>query len=72
MSFDCQDAYYSCWVFPPQRKYLRFMFENQLYEFTALPNGLSSAPRFFTKIMKIALAHFGKAGEVTISGYLTR
>ena len=37
-------------VFPPHRKYLRYMFENQLYEFTALPSGLSSAPRFLTKI----------------------
>ena len=68
--FDCQDAYYSCSVFPPHTKYLRFIFENQLHKFTALPNGLSSAPRFFTKIMKIALVHLRKAGKVTISGYL--
>ena len=54
MSFDFSDAYYSCSVFYPHRKYLRFMFEGQLYEFTCLPNELSSAPRFFTKIMKVA------------------
>ena len=70
MSFDFSDAYYSCSVFPPHRKYLRFMFEGQLYEFTCLPNGLSTAPRFFTKIMKVALAHLHEKGEVTISGYL--
>ena len=61
LSFDFSDAYYSCSVFssppPPHRKFLRFTFENQLYEFTCLPNGLSPAPRFFTKIMKVALAH---------------
>ena len=70
MSFDFSDAYYSCSVFYPHRKYLRFMFEGQLYEFTCLPNGLSSAPRFFTKIMKVALAHLRESVGVTISGYL--
>lgn len=70
MSFDFSDAYYSCSVFPPHRKYLRFMFEGKLYEFTCLPNGLSSAPRFFTKIMKVALAYLREKGGVTISGYL--
>ena len=70
MSFGCQDAYHSCSVFPPHRKYLRFNFQGQLYEFTALQNGLSSAPRFFTKIMKIALSYLREAGKVTISGYL--
>ena len=57
LSFDFSDAYYSCRVFPPHRKFLRFLFEGELYEFTCLPNGLSCAPRFFTKIMRVALAH---------------
>ena len=70
MSFDFSDAYYSCSIFPPHRKYLRFLFEGNLYEFTSLPNGLSSAPRFFTKIMKIALTHLRKKAGITISGYL--
>ena len=47
LSFDVSDAYYSYKVFKPHRKYLRLMFEGILYEFTCLPNGLSSAPRFF-------------------------
>ena len=47
MSFDFSDAYNSCSVFPPQRKYLRFFLEGKLYEYTCLPNGLSSAPRLF-------------------------
>ena len=70
LSFDFSDAYYSCGVFPPHRKYLRFLFEGVLYEFTCLPNGLTSAPRFFTKIMKVALSHLRKSYGVTISGYL--
>ena len=70
MKFDFADAYYSCNVFPPNRKYLRFSFDRQLYEFTSLPTGLSSAPRFFTKIMKVALAHILEQGNITLSGFL--
>ena len=70
MSYDFSDAYYSCSVFPPHRKYLRFTFEGELYEFTCLANGLSSAPRIFTKMMKVALSHLREEYGVTISGYL--
>ena len=70
MSFDFQDAYYSCSIFEPHRKYLRFMFDGQLYEFCALPNGLSSGPRIFTKLVKVALTHLRIEHDVTISAYL--
>ena len=70
LSFDFSDAYYSCSIFPPHRKYLKFTFGGELFEFTCLPNGLSSAPRFFTKIMKVALSHLRSVFGVTISGYL--
>jgi hypothetical protein len=51
---DLKDAYYSVPIFSEHRigKFLRFNFEGTLYEFTCLPNGLSSAPRIFTKLMK--------------------
>ena len=70
VSFDFSYAYYSCSIFPPCRRYLRFTFEGRLYEFTCLPNGLSSTTRFFTKIMKVALSHFIEYMDITISGYL--
>ena len=70
MSFDFQDAYYSCSIFEPHRKYLRFMVDGQLYEFCALPNGLSSGPRIFTKLVKVALTHLRLEHDVTISAYL--
>ena len=70
ISFDFSDAYYSCRIFPPHRKYLRFVFADQLYEFTCLPNGLTSAPRFFTKIMKVAHSHLREKHAMTVSGYL--
>jgi hypothetical protein len=49
---DLKDAYYSVPIFSEHRKFLRFNFEYTLYEFTCLPNGLSSAPRVFTKLLK--------------------
>ncbi|CAM4558259.1 unnamed protein product [Leuciscus chuanchicus] len=38
------------------RRYLRFAFEGQTYQYTVLPFGLSLAPRTFTKCMDAALA----------------
>ncbi|PFX22060.1 Gag-Pol polyprotein [Stylophora pistillata] len=49
---DLKDAYYSVPIVTDHRKYLRFIFKNNLYEFTCLPTGLSSVPRSFTKLMK--------------------
>jgi hypothetical protein len=44
-SIDFTDAYYSLAIAQKHRKYLRFEFDGDLYEFTCLPNGLSSGPR---------------------------
>ena len=49
---DLKDAYYSVSIAEEHRHYLRFVFMNQLVEYVALPNGLASAPRLFTKLMK--------------------
>ena len=51
-SIDFKQAYYCLGIFKPHRKYLRFFFKGQKYESTCLPNGLSSGPRDFTKLMK--------------------
>ena len=45
-------AYYSVSISPESQKYLKFKVGCQLYKFITLPNGLSSAPRIFTKLMK--------------------
>ena len=55
-SVDLKDAYYSVKVDEKFRKYLRFWWEGQLYQFTCLPNGLSSAPRLFTNIITFQVA----------------
>ena len=43
-SIDMNDAYYPIPVKSEDRKYLRFKWEDQFYEFTCLPNGLLCAP----------------------------
>ena len=68
-SLDLKDAYYSVAVQPTHRKYLRFMWNNVLYQFTCLPNGLSSCPRKFTKLLNPPLASLHKKGHV-ISSYI--
>lgn len=52
-SVDLRKAYYSVSVHPTSRKYLRFVWNKQLYQYCGLPNGLSSAPRIFTRLMKV-------------------
>ena len=38
-----------------------------LYQFSCLPNGLSSAPRIFTKILKPVFAHLRSLGHIYMS-----
>ena len=51
------------------QKYLKFQFAGQLRKFVSLSNGLTSAPRPFTKIMKPVFAALHKEGH-DIMGYL--
>ena len=54
---DLKDAYFTVPKHDDYSKYLRFCWNGMLYEFLALPFGLSSAPRIFTKIMKPVIAY---------------
>jgi len=66
---DIRDAYYSVNIRPSNRCYLRFLWRNSCLQYTCLPNGLSSAPRIFTKIMKVPLAFLRERGHI-VSGYI--
>ena len=68
-SIDLQDAYYSVPIHPSSRKYLRFFWNGELWQYKALPNGLSSAPRLFTKLLKPVFATLHEQGH-TVLGYL--
>jgi len=51
-SVDLEKAYYSVAIHSNSRKYFRFVWKDTLYQYRALPNGLCSAPRVFTRLMK--------------------
>ena len=42
---------------PQSRKYLRFVYEDQIYQFTTLPFGMPLSPWIFTKLMDIIASH---------------
>ena len=68
-SIDLSDAYFCVNVRPEFRKYLRFIWDDQLYQFTCLPQGLSSSPRLYTKIMKVAISYL-RERNIIISNYI--
>ena len=47
-SVDLQDAYLHVPMHPRARPYLRFVHQQQVWQFKALPFGLSTAPFVFT------------------------
>ena len=68
-SVDFKHAYYSVNVAPSHRKYMCFEWDRRLWCFTVLPQGLRSAPRTFTKILKPVFASLREQGY-TIIGYI--
>lgn len=50
-TLDLEDAYLLVPVHKSSQKYLRFVFQNTLYQFVALPFGLNLSPFIFIKIM---------------------
>ena len=61
-SIDLKDAYYTLPVHPEDRKFLCFRWNNDIYKFTCLPFGLSSAPWLFTKTLRPIFAKFHEEG----------
>jgi hypothetical protein len=51
-TIDLKDAYFLIPIHATHKKYLRFKFGQDLYQFNCLPFGLASAPYLFTKIVK--------------------
>jgi len=68
-SLDLRDAYYSVPIHEAHQKFLKFHWEEKLYKFTCLPNGLACAPRIFTKLLKPVFATLREKGHVS-SPYL--
>ena len=68
-SIDLKDAYLHVPIHPRDFEYLRFFYNGRLFEFTALPFGLSTSPRVFTRIAKTVAAFLRRNG-VQIYQYL--
>ena len=65
-SVDFKHAYYSVPVNIDDRRFLRFIWKGDHYQFTCLPQGLTSAPRIFTKLLKPVMAHLRTMGIVIL------
>ena len=57
-NIDMQDAYFSVSVEQFFCRYLKIIWNGNLYAFVCVPFGLSSAPRLFTKLLKPIFAWF--------------
>nr|CAH7743069.1 unnamed protein product [Callosobruchus chinensis] len=68
-TIDLKSAYFLVRVKEQDQKYLRFLFEGYLYQFTCLPFGISTNPYCFTKLLKPVL-HKLRSQGVMCMGYL--
>lgn len=66
-SIDLKDAFHSVKVAPTFRKYLRFIWNGNKYQYTCMPNGLSSAPRIWTKLLKPVFSYLRKNGYANVA-----
>ena len=66
-SIDWKDAYYCVPIGIDFRKYLTFEWQGQRFQYTCYPNGLSSAPRNFTKLTRVLFSELRKKGHINTS-----
>ena len=64
-SIDLKHAYFSVPVCNSDRAWLKFIWNDTLFQFTCLPQGFSSSPRLFTKLLKVPFSHFRALGILT-------
>ena len=66
VSLDLTDAYFHVPIHPRSRKYLRFSHGSEVFQFRALPFGISTAPQVFTRLMGVVGAHLRLRGSVLL------
>ena len=69
ISIDLTDAYHAIAIHLFFRRYFTFIFLNVYYQFTCLPQGLTSSPRIFTKVMKVVLVYL-RSFAIKIAAWL--
>lgn len=70
VSLDLSDAYLHVPMHPASRRYLRFAFQGNVYQFRALPFGLNLSPWVFTRLMDAVMAKARQASLSPSSNYL--
>ncbi|XP_066600023.1 uncharacterized protein [Prorops nasuta] len=63
---DLEDAYFLIPIHEDSKKFLRFKFQDTLYEFVCLPFGLCSAPWIFSKVMKPVMGLLRERGFLSV------
>ena len=66
---DLSDAYHAIAIHPLSRRFLTFIFLGVYYQFTCLPQGLTSSPRIFTKVVKAILSYL-RSYAIKIAAWL--
>ena len=61
-SLDLKDAYLHIPIHPDHQKFLSFRYKRRDYAFRALPFGLATAPRVFSRVTKVVLAFLRRRG----------
>ena len=69
-SLDVQDSYFNIKMAPEHTNCFKFMHNDKLFKFLVLPQGLTSAPRIFTKLMKIPFSVLRKNHGLLSSPYI--
>ena len=62
ISFDLESGYHHIGIHQSDRRYLGFELAGRFFHCAALPFGLASAPRVFTKVMRAMVAHWRGRG----------
>ena len=65
-SVDLRDEFYTVPVHPGHQKYLRFKWNNTLYQFKVMPNGYSEAMSVFTKLLKVSFGLVRQKGHLSV------
>ena len=66
---DLKDAFHSIRIHPASRRWLRFQWQGEMWQYRCLPFGLSDAPRTFTKIL-VPVAGFLRSLGIYLVVYL--
>lgn len=68
-SIDLRDAYYTLPIGEQFKPYMRFQWKSCIFMFHVMPFGLTSAPQFFTKIVKPPMCLLRKEG-INVFNYI--